>query len=286
MRFLCLPGAYGSAKNFSVQLGPFAKYMEERGLATFTFTQGEHEVDPPIGWEHYFGARPLYRFLDAKEGDAFETLRRVRHLPRGLTPEATLRLFKDNDLSGFPPDRLTTAINCVSQAIDEDPEIDALIGYSEGAMLAASLLYQENKNWEEKGIPRRIKFAIFFSGAPPLVPNGEGVASQLADEVGTVIDIPTYHVFGSNDPLVYSSVALYNVCNQDAAGLYDHGLGHLVPRDSENVKQLGELLHDTIVTINKKSTAGTDTPYSLTSSQKRGAGRWIRHGDGLGGFGG
>ena len=61
-------------------------------------------------------------------------------------------------------------------------------------------------------------------------------------EHGTSIDIPTFHVFGSNDPLVYSSVALYNACNQDMAQLYDHGLGHLVPRDADNVEQLGDTL--------------------------------------------
>lgn len=50
---------------------------------------------------------------------------------------------------------------------------------------------------------------------------------------------------------MYSSVALYNACNQDAAQLYDHGLGHLVPRDADNVEQLGDTLSDVITRINK-----------------------------------
>ncbi|KAI1778352.1 serine hydrolase-domain-containing protein [Hypoxylon cercidicola] len=255
MRFLCLPGAYGSAKNFGVQLGPFAKHMEDRGLATFAFTQGEHEVEPPLGWENYFGSRPLYRFLDAAEGDAFEVVRRVRHIPRGLTPEATLRLFQPDggrQSADFDWTTFRAALDRLLKAIDDDPEIDGLIGYSEGAMMAACICAEENKRWEEMGVPRRIKFAIFFAGTPPLVREGSGFAAKLADEHGTVIKIPTFHVFGSNDPLVYSSVALYNCCDPDAAQLYDHGLGHLVPRDADNVEQLGDTLSDVITRINNE----------------------------------
>lgn len=70
-----------------------------------------------------------------------------------------------------------------------------------------------------------------------------------------MIGIPTFHVFGSNDPLVYSSVALYNCCDPDAAQLYDHGLGHLVPRDADNVEQLGDTLSDVITRINNEQQA-------------------------------
>ncbi|KAI1107163.1 serine hydrolase-domain-containing protein [Jackrogersella minutella] len=255
MRFLCLPGAYGSAKNFGVQLGPFAKHMEDRGLATFAFTQGEHEVEPPLGWENYFGSRPLYRFIDSAEGDAFEAVRRVRHIPRGLSPEATLRLFKADEPAGFNWGTFRDALDRLFKTIDEDTEIDGLIGYSEGAMMAASICAEENRRWEESGIPRRIKFAIFFAGSPPLVSEGDKFVTKLADEHGTSIDIPTFHVFGSNDPLVYSSVALYNACNQELAQLYDHGLGHLVPRDGDNVEQLGDTLSDVITKINKAQEA-------------------------------
>ncbi|KAI0144039.1 serine hydrolase-domain-containing protein [Hypoxylon sp. NC0597] len=258
MKFLCLPGAYGSAKNFGVQLGPFAKHMEDRGLATFAFTQGAHEVEPPLGWENYFGSRPLYRFIDTVEGDAFEVVRRVRHIPRGLSPEATLRLFKPDKPIESDWQTFRDALDRIFKTIDDDSEIDGLIGYSEGAMMAASICAEENRRWEESGIPRRIKFAIFFAGSPPLVAEGDGFVAKLADEHGTAIDIPTFHVFGSNDPLVYSSVALYNACNQEHAQLYDHGLGHLVPRDADNVEQLGDTLSVVINKINKTQDVDVD----------------------------
>ncbi|KAK7999266.1 hypothetical protein PG990_011866 [Apiospora arundinis] len=247
MKFLCLPGAYGSAKNFGVQLGPFAKHVEDRGLANFTYTQGVHEVDPPAGWEHYFGARPVYRFIDCTSGDggdAFEILRR-----------------KEDD-EVFDTSSAQEALDSIFKTIDEDPEVDALIGYSEGAMLAASICCEEERRFEKEGIPRRIKFAIFFAGSPPLAIEDGECTAKLADECGPVIDIPTLHVFGTNDPLVYCAVALYNSCNPDTAELYDHGLGHLVPRDADNVEQLGDILQKIIKKIQKAETAGTGTPCS------------------------
>ena len=68
--------------------------------------------------------------------------------------------------------------------------------------------------------------------------------AQLADEVGSVIDIPTFHIFGCDDAFLSSAVALFNVCRPDVAHMYDHGLGHIVPRDAENVGLLGNILQE------------------------------------------
>lgn len=108
-----------------------------------------------------------------------------------------------------------------------------------------------------------MQFAIFFSGGPPASVGEDGsVELKLGDEYSNVIDIPTFHVLGSDDPLCYSSVALYNICNPDNAILYDHGLGHLVPRDADNLAELGTILDEVMTKINKDTTAGTDTPRS------------------------
>lgn len=59
-----------------------------------------------------------------------------------------------------------------------------------------------------------------------------------------MIDIPTYHIFGCDDAFLSSAIALFNVCQQDKAMMYDHGLGHIVPRDVDNVTLLGKFLGD------------------------------------------
>lgn len=87
---------------------------------------------------------------------------------------------------------------------------------------------------------------MFFSGAPPLSIDEDVASFRLREEMSTGLNVPTLHVIGSSDPLVYSSVALYNTCHPGSAILYDHGLGHLVPRDAENVSGLADLI-DTIM---------------------------------------
>ncbi|KAK1833030.1 serine hydrolase-domain-containing protein [Podospora conica] len=244
MKFLCLPGAYGSAKNFAIQLGPLAEEMSRRSLGTFSYTQGSHAVEPPPGWEGYFGAPPLFRFLDTTRGDAFETLRRLRHVPQSMNPEDTIREFQraGPGSNEWHARAWQGALDDVFRTIDGDDEVDALLGYSEGAMVGASVIVEEAKREAATGRRRRIKFAVFISGAPPLRLDGHKIVSCLRDEAGVVIDIPTFHIFGCDDAFLSSAVALYNVCDPDGAKMYDHGLGHIVPRDAENVGLLGEIL--------------------------------------------
>ncbi len=97
------------------------------------------------------------------------------------------------------------------------------------------------------------QFAIFISGSPPLKLEGNNrVVAQLADEVGTVIRIPTFHIFGCDDAFLGGAVALYNVCDPENATMFDHGLGHIVPRDAENVRMLADILGELIPNVEKK----------------------------------
>lgn len=51
---------------------------------------------------------------------------------------------------------------------------------------------------------------------------------------------------GSLDPYIDGSMALYNVCDPDTAILFDHAKGHTLPRDSETIKELVEVIRDTV----------------------------------------
>lgn len=207
---------FSSCQNFKVQMGPLAEELEKRGLGTFTYSQGTFEVEPPVGWEDYFGSRPLYRFLDTSKGDAFETLRRLRHVPRGMNPEDTMRQFQQaNDKTGLTPCCSSSegessgdeagraernekreesrarreesragagigkkggadwqarawrgALDGVFKTIEEDEEIDAIIGYSEGAMVGASLVLEEGLRLQRSGVPRRIKVCDGLISSP------------------------------------------------------------------------------------------------------------------------
>ncbi|KAL2023346.1 hypothetical protein VTK56DRAFT_3084 [Thermocarpiscus australiensis] len=251
MRFLCLPGAYGSAKNFRVQLGPLADELESRGLASFKYSQGKYEVEPPPGMEDYFGTRPLYRFVDTSEGVAPGNLRRLRHVPHIINAEDAIRMLQDcSEAADWHQRAWRDALDSVWKTIDENPDVDAILGYSEGAMVAASLVVEEAMRAKAPGYRRRIRFAIFISGAPPLKFEGsDRVIAQLADEAGTVIDIPTFHIFGCDDVFLNSAIALYNVCKPSVATMFDHGLGHIVPRDAENVQIIADMLQKLVPKI-------------------------------------
>lgn len=141
-----------------MQLGPLADELGDRGLGSFTYTQGKHEVEPPAGWEDYFGARPFYRFLDTRHGDNFENLRRLRHLPPSLNPEESMRMFQEcSNGEDWHQEVWCEALGDVFKTLDENPEVDAIIGYSEGAMLGASVIVEEARLAEEQCRRPRIK---------------------------------------------------------------------------------------------------------------------------------
>lgn len=73
------------------------------------------------------------------------------------------------------------------------------------------------------------------------------------DQAGIVIDIPTFHVFGCNDAFMGGAVALYNVCEPSKSAMFDHGLGHIVPRDAENVSMLADILEKLIPKVERNS---------------------------------
>ncbi|KAF4470999.1 ef-hand calcium-binding domain-containing [Fusarium albosuccineum] len=247
MKFLCLHGAYGSASNFQVQLGPFIEAVRSSGSSTFKWIDGRHKAVPPPGFNNYFGSPPLFRFMeyDGVEG-LDDMLVKIRDFPEGLTPEDTIRrLLGEEEM--FTAKAVHAALDRLHEIIDQDPEIDGILGYSEGATTAATLVLEERRRFEEEGIPRRIKAAIFFAGWPPVRLHADNrVQCLLADECEDIIDVPTCHVVGCNDPYIQGAMALYGMCNEDTAVLFDHGKGHTVPRDKRTIHELATAICDTV----------------------------------------
>lgn len=143
MKFLCLPGAYGSAKvivvkaiyhltiltinlhkqNFQVQLGPFVAEMDKRGNIDFAWTQGTCPATPPDGFEDYFGAGPLWRFIEYDGDSAFDVLDRIRDFPEGSNAEETMRLLFGSNASCLM-ESVQNATQRLLDMIDADPEIE------------------------------------------------------------------------------------------------------------------------------------------------------------------
>lgn len=110
-------------QNFQVQLGPFVTEIEKRGSASFKWTQGTIEATPPEGFKDYFGAGPLWRFIDYDGSEAFDILDSIREIPTGENAEATMRLLMD-DQPTYGLSSVQRAIRNLFDQIDADPEIE------------------------------------------------------------------------------------------------------------------------------------------------------------------
>lgn len=141
----------------------------------------------------------------------------------GDTPEETLRNILPFDRpvngQGYLDD-----IDRLNKLLDSEGPFDAVLGFSHGACIAATLLHDNITKSRDKGVPSMFKMGIFLCGTPPYNLVEPGLL--LADTAGQVFQLPTVHVIGSADPLIDFALALYNLCNPDTAEIFDHGRGH------------------------------------------------------------
>lgn len=245
------------------------KELTEDGTATFHFIHGPCTAVPPEGFEEYFGKPPYFRFIepdqDVETTHDDDVLSRIRDFPDCETPEDTMReLMREGIASSHKS--TDQALKFLVKIMEERGPFEGIIGYSEGATVAATLLLHEQRRAVTRGTQPMFKYAIFFAGWPPVDPITHFMV--LADESDEVIEIPTCHIskssktghtfstpcslnvttVGSLDPYVHGSLALFNVCNPDNAYLFDHAKGHTLPRDKDTVKELGDVVREAIRT--------------------------------------
>ena len=91
----------------------------------------------------------------------------------------------------------TELMQYFDETLDKNPEIAGIIGYSEGASLAATYLLEEQRRQREEGRPRRLKCGIFITGWPAMTPDKGFILADEDDEEVELIDVPTLHVVGA-----------------------------------------------------------------------------------------
>lgn len=149
---------------------------------------------PPAGFEDYFGTKPYYRFMkldEQKAHNVVDVLERIRDFPEGLTAEDTLRQLLPEGLTDAG-DSVVNAIDFLYGIVDRDGPFDGIVGYSEGATIAATLLLNEQKRRDKEGRHPTFKCAIFFAGWPPMSPEADEIV--YSDTSDLIIDIPSCHV--------------------------------------------------------------------------------------------
>ncbi|KAJ9487555.1 hypothetical protein VN97_g5756 [Penicillium thymicola] len=173
---------------------------------------------------------------------------RVRNNAAGGNPEDAMR-----DLAGGAGCRnYTELMDYLYETLEKHPEISGLVAYSEGASAAATFILDEERRHREEGRDRQIKCAMFITGWPAF---NRDKGFILSDEGGEeIIDVPTLHVVGANDPFRYGSYALYDICDPDTTELFDMGKGHVIPRSGLVINELSNAIRELI-----KKTATTIT---------------------------
>ena len=132
---------------------------------------------------------------------------------------------------------LRKAEEYMMDVVEEEGPFEGVLGYSQGAEFAASLLLQEE--WRDI-----FKFAIFIGGTPPWHTEAFAAAKELGyckilpESRQSAIDVPTAHIIGRGDSLREAGKLLLSSCNQRKAKVYDHNGAHGVPRGQAAMEEL------------------------------------------------
>lgn len=169
------------------------KELESDNSASFHFVQGPYEVAPPQGYEDFFGGPPYYRFIVPSDSDADTTdvIERIRDFPQLETPEMTMRELMTYGVAKTDESAQRT-LKYLYDVMEKEGPFDGIMGYSEGATIAGTLILHEQMREELEGREPMFRCALFFGGWPPMTPTLDGLV--LSDDSDLRIKIPTTHI--------------------------------------------------------------------------------------------
>ena len=216
------------------------KELQQNGdEITFQFTQGSIPAPPSSRFNTFFGNPPHWRYIFVGGESSEEALEKHRNFVEQEDPEQSMRngeRSRDESTVESTIQSMENAMIQVRKTIVESGPFQGVIGYSEGAAMAATLLVEELQKAKKTGLPSTLKCGIFMAGAPAFRPEIGGYC--LWDDVGEVINVPTCHVIGVADPYIHCALALHRTCDSEKAIIFDHGWGHTIPRDADIVQEL------------------------------------------------
>lgn len=174
----------------------------------------------------------------------------------------------------FVPSQVSRVHDYIRAVVAQDGPYDGVIGFSEGAALAAAILIEDTSSVDGWCIPT-FRFAMFFNAVNLLSPTKafgkrllesdvkkamdtftEGankhqypaldcVYTLCAKSVPALINVPTLHVLGLRDNFREASEELIKLCEGHRATTVRTTAGHEMPRGQE-MKQVAEKLDEMI----------------------------------------
>lgn len=207
------------------RLAPVIYEINKTEKAEFHFINGPNEAAAAPGMaEQYEG--PYYRFLDSGAPQITDIQNTSEPFPGQDRSSEDFEQFSQK--VGLQKWGLSRACDFVQDYVEQQDGVvfDGILGFSEGATIAANLILRQCR---KKG-SSLFDFAVFICcTVPPLWPDKED--NLLADKTAERIKLPTAHIVGFKDPGYYGGRALYNLCMEASASIFDHGGFHLIPWD-------------------------------------------------------
>ncbi|PNI23400.1 OVCA2 isoform 1 [Pan troglodytes] len=203
LRVLCLAGFRQSERGFREKTGALRKAL--RGRAELVCLSGPHPVPDPPGPEGArsdFGScppeeQPRGWWFSEQEADVFSALEEPA-VCRGLEE----------------------SLGMVAQALNRLGPFDGLLGFSQGAALAALVCALGQAGDPRFPLPR---FIILVSG---FCPRGIGFKESILQRP---LSLPSLHVFGDTDKVIPSQESMQLASQFPGAITLTHSGGHFIP---------------------------------------------------------
>ncbi|KAI4270303.1 MAG: hypothetical protein LQ337_006759 [Flavoplaca oasis] len=123
------------------------------------------------------------------------------------------------------------ALAQLEKYIEIEGPFDGVLGFSQGASLAAAYLVHLSRDFPSRPLPFRC--AVFFCGGPPFDPQAveqNELRLMDAEETGPILELPTAHMWARNDKVwPGGGEMLSELCEETERNIYVHNEGHSIP---------------------------------------------------------
>ncbi|RYP82306.1 hypothetical protein DL769_001708 [Monosporascus sp. CRB-8-3] len=154
------------------------------------------------------------------------------------------------------------ALDDLAAHVSENGPFDAIMGFSMGSLMAATLLLRPHEVTADRpewaAARAMVRSAVFMCGIRPLASielQQEMMEKLRGQDVGlhgryNHINVPTVHIWSPSDPeILGESEALMKMCDKDKRVEILHTAGHAVPSDSVEAEAAAAKIHKMLVNV-------------------------------------
>ena len=212
-RILCLHGGGTSGIIFSMQTRKLQHALRQH--FRFVFVDGPFETIPGPGVMPFFeGCGPFWRWVKTVGRNDIE----VRQVLRKILQE-------------------------------EGGPFVGVLGFSQGARLAAGILLEQQEQGQVEG--QKLRFAVCVNGTYPALilakesslasqPTRDAELTEWDESYNLHIHLPSVHIHGDQDPYLYGSRLLARCFDPQTAKVFEFDNGHHLPTSASDTERVAE----------------------------------------------